>query len=98
MELMKQILDVKVERVSRLVNGKIDRLAKLAKELADPNQEEIQVTIQNRSVLSSCLDDESNSKHLKKEEVLAIVKDDWMEPFVRYLMYGKLPEEKSLKL
>ena len=44
---MKQIPDVKLERVLRSVNGKTDSLAKLAKELADPDQEEIQVTTRN---------------------------------------------------
>ena len=45
MKLMKQIPDVKLERVSRSVNGKANSLTKLAKELVDPNHEEVQVTI-----------------------------------------------------
>ena len=77
MELMKQIPDVKLERISRSVNGKADSLAKLAKELADPDQEEIQVTIRNRRVLSSCLNDgEFQNKHPVREETVMASEDD----------------------
>ncbi|XP_039138784.1 uncharacterized protein LOC120276118 [Dioscorea cayenensis subsp. rotundata] len=84
-ELLKQIPDVKLERVSKSINGKADSLAKLAKELADPDQEEIQVTIPNRRVLSSCFDEELENKKLRKEEILTVVEDDWREPFIKYL-------------
>lgn len=55
---MKQIPDVNLERVLRSVNGKADSLARLVKELADPNQKEIQVTIRNKRVLGSYFDEE----------------------------------------
>ncbi|XP_039131869.1 uncharacterized protein LOC120268610 [Dioscorea cayenensis subsp. rotundata] len=78
------------------INGKANSLAKLAKELADPDQEEIQVTIRNRRVLSSCFDEELEKTKLRKEEILTVVDDDWREPFIKYLKYGELPDEKSL--
>ena len=82
MELIKPIPNIKLERVSRSVNGKGDKLAKLAKKLADPDLEETQVTIQNRRVLSLCLDDEElQNKHPGREETLTTYEDDWMEPF-----------------
>ena len=99
MGLMKQIPNVKLERISRSVNGKADSLAKLAKELADPDQEEIQVTIRNRRVLSSCLDDERlQNKHPVREETLTASENNWREPFFKYLKYDELPEEKSLAM
>ena len=96
MELMKQIPDDKLERISRSVNGKADSIAKLAKDLAHSDQEEIQVTIRNRRVLSSCFDDEGlQNKYLVREETLTMSENDWREPFIKYLKYGKLSEEKS---
>ncbi|XP_039130895.1 uncharacterized protein LOC120267296 [Dioscorea cayenensis subsp. rotundata] len=76
-ELLKKILDVRMEKVSRSVNIKTDSLAKLAKELADLDQEEIQVTIRNKRVLSSCFDEELENKQIRKEEVLTVAEDDW---------------------
>ena len=74
-------------------------MAKLAKELADPDQEEIQVTIRNRRVLSSCFNnDELQKKHLVREATLAASKNDLKEPFIKYLKYGELPEDKSLAM
>ena len=90
---MKQVPDIKLERVSRSINGKVDSLANFVKELADPNQEEIQVTIRNRRVQSSCLDEESKNKHFIREKVLPIIEDDHREPFIRYLKCNELPEE-----
>ena len=99
MKLTKQIPDVKLDRISRLANGKVDSLAKLAKELADPNQEEIQITTRNRRAMSSCFDDEElQNKHPIREETLSVLKDDWGKFFIKYLKYGELPEEKSLAI
>ena len=94
---MKQIPDVKLEIISRSVNEKTDSLTKLAKELVDPDQQDIQVTIWNRKVLSSCLDDERlQNKHPVREETLTASENNWREPFFKYLKYDELPEEKFL--
>jgi ribonuclease HI len=52
MELMKKILYVSIEKVTRAVNGEADALAKLAKELGEPTEPEIHITVHNRRPLS----------------------------------------------
>jgi hypothetical protein len=54
MELMKKILYVSIEKVTRAVNGEADALAKLAKELGEPTELKIHITICNRRPLSLC--------------------------------------------
>ena len=49
--------------------------------------------------MSSCLNDaELQKKHLVREETLIASEDDWREPFIKYLKYGELPEDKSLAM
>ncbi|XP_020081405.1 uncharacterized protein LOC109705053 [Ananas comosus] len=92
--LMEKIPYVKIEKVSRAVNGKADALARLAKELADPTMDEVQITIRNRKILSPA--DLNPEKDTKEAEVATIdIEDDWREPFIDFLKYNKLPEEKS---
>nr|CAD1839650.1 unnamed protein product [Ananas comosus var. bracteatus] len=95
-ELMKEMLSVTLERVSRTVNGKADALARLAKELADPDLDEVHVTIKNRKILSPAnLNPEEESKEIQKANTLNIeVEDDWRESFINYFKYNELPKEK----
>ncbi|XP_020081530.1 uncharacterized protein LOC109705200 [Ananas comosus] len=95
-ELMKEIPNVTLERVSRAVNGKADALARLAKELADPNLDEVHVTIKNRMILSPTdLDLKEESKEIQKANALKIeVEDYWREPYLNYFKHNELPEEK----
>jgi ribonuclease HI len=48
MELMKKILYVSIEKVTRVVNDEADALAKLAKELGEPIEPEIHIIVRNR--------------------------------------------------
>ena len=41
-------------------------------------------------------DQESENKHPIREEVSSVVEGDWREPYLKYLKYRELPEEKSL--
>jgi hypothetical protein len=54
MELMKKIPYVSIEKVTRAVNGEVDALAKLTKELGEPTESEIHITVCNRRPLSLC--------------------------------------------
>jgi ribonuclease HI len=54
MELMRKILYVSIEKVTRAVNGEPNALAKLAKELGEPTEPEIHITVHNRRLLSLC--------------------------------------------
>jgi ribonuclease HI len=53
-ELMKKILYVSIEKVTRAVNGEADALAKLAKELSEPTEPKIHITVRNKRPLSLC--------------------------------------------
>jgi ribonuclease HI len=48
MELMKKILYMSIEKVTRVVNDEADALAKLAKELGEPIEPEIHIIVRNR--------------------------------------------------
>jgi ribonuclease HI len=48
MELMKKIMYVSIEKVTRVVNDEADALAKLAKELGEPIEPEIHIIVRNR--------------------------------------------------
>jgi ribonuclease HI len=48
MELMKKIPYMSIEKVTRVVNGKADALAKLAKELGEPTKPKNYITVRNR--------------------------------------------------
>ncbi|XP_020082158.1 uncharacterized protein LOC109705785 [Ananas comosus] len=95
-ELMNEIPNVTLERVSRAVNGKADALARLAKELADPDLDKVHVTIKNRKILSPTdLNLEEESKEIQKANTLKIeVENDWREPFINYFKHNELLEEK----
>ena len=56
---MNKIPNYRFERIPRACNGKADALARLAKELAGPNQDETQIIIRNQRIISpSSLDDD----------------------------------------
>jgi ribonuclease HI len=77
MEQMKKIPYVSIEKVTRAVNGEADALAKLAKELGEPTEPEIHITVRNRRPLSLCqtIDDERNEdvKPRKVEQQEAMI-------------------------
>jgi hypothetical protein len=49
---LKQIPHVTLENVSRAMNGRADALARVAKELSEPGENKLQITIRNRRPLS----------------------------------------------
>ncbi|KAJ0963333.1 hypothetical protein J5N97_028455 [Dioscorea zingiberensis] len=95
--LMKKIPQVQLKRVLRSENGEADSLAKVAKELANPDYEEIHITIRNRRPISTILDDDEEESAEGKAEVFTfeMPEEDWRQPFIEYLKYNKLPEDKS---
>ncbi|KAJ1696041.1 hypothetical protein LUZ63_012739 [Rhynchospora breviuscula] len=59
---MAKFTSISLEKVPRSLNGKADALARLANELSDPSQEEIQILVHRRRALSPCF------QQTKKEE------------------------------
>jgi Integrase zinc binding domain len=101
MELMKKIPYVSIEKVTRAVNGEADALAKLAKELGEPTEPEIHITVYNRRPLSLCqtTDDARNEyvgprKVEQQEAMITEEHDDWRQPFIEYFQHGTLPKDK----
>jgi ribonuclease HI len=82
MELMKKISYVSIEKVTRAVNGEVDALAKLAKELGEPTEPKIHITVRNRRPLSLCqtTDDKRNKdvgpKKAEQQEAIIIEEDN----------------------
>jgi hypothetical protein len=102
MELVKKISYVSIEKVTRAVNSEADALAKLAKELGEPTEPEIHITIRNRRPLSLCqiTSDAENenveSREAKQQEAMIIEEDDdWRQPFIEYFQHGTLPKDKK---
>ncbi|KAJ0962342.1 hypothetical protein J5N97_030170 [Dioscorea zingiberensis] len=95
--LMKKIPQIQLRRVLRSENREADSLAKVAKELTNPNYEEIHITIRNRRPISTILDDDEEESDGGRAEVftLEMPEEDWRQPFIEYLKYDKLPEDKS---
>ncbi|KAJ1700984.1 hypothetical protein LUZ63_000763 [Rhynchospora breviuscula] len=51
---MAKFASITLEKVPRSLNGKADALVRLANELSDPSQEEIQILVHRRRALSPC--------------------------------------------
>ncbi|XP_020675309.2 uncharacterized protein LOC110094419, partial [Dendrobium catenatum] len=93
MELLCLIPEVTLVRVPRSENGRADALAKLAKELANPNGNPVSIVVQYRQAL--CPADLSSPDQTLT--VCAVEEEsDWRVPFVEYLKRGKLPDDRSL--
>ena len=100
MALLEQIPDVILSRVPRSDNGRADALAKLAKEMAVPQDQTVTVTVQSRLVLSPASLEHSDVSLIVPEPGQATFSvdqgSDWRQPFIEYLHRGVLPSEKSL--
>jgi hypothetical protein len=101
MELMKKISYVSIEKVARAVNGKVDALAKLTKELGEPTEPEIHITVRNRRPLSLCQttndarnEDVGPRKVEHREAMITEEDDDWRQPFIEYFQHNTLPKDK----
>ncbi|XP_020688552.2 uncharacterized protein LOC110103982 [Dendrobium catenatum] len=93
MELLSLISEVTLAKVPRSKNRKAYALAKLAKELADPTRNPVSIIVQYRQAL--CPADLSSLNQTLA--VFAVDEEsDWREPFIEYLKYGRLPDDKSL--
>lgn len=69
-QLRLQIPKVQFQRIKRSLNNKASASAKLAKELAEHNLVEIQVTVRNRRILTLVFLEEESSQPLLVEEVM----------------------------
>jgi ribonuclease HI len=101
MELMKKIMYVSIEKVMRAINGEADALAKLTKELGEPTEPEIHITVRNRRPLSLCQttndarnEDTEPRKMEQQEAMITEEDDDWRQPFIEYFQHGTLPKDK----
>ncbi|XP_028550146.1 uncharacterized protein LOC114579513 [Dendrobium catenatum] len=78
-------------------NGKADALAKLAKEMANSQENPILITIQNRHALApASLQDNEGKETLESFHISD--ESDWREPFITYFKEGRLPDDKSIAL
>jgi hypothetical protein len=100
-ELMKKIPYVSIKKVTRAVNGEVDALAKLTKELGEPTEPEIYITVRNRRLLSLCQttndtrnEDVGPRKVEHQEAMITEEDDDWRQPFIEYFQHGTLPKDK----
>jgi ribonuclease HI len=101
MELMKKIPYVSIENVTRAINSEADALAKLAKELGEPTEPKICITVRNRRSLSLCqtIDDARNEdaepRKVEQREAMITEEDgDWRQPFIEYFQHCTLPKDK----
>lgn len=91
------------ERVSRALNGRADALARVAKELAEPNEDNICIRVRNRTCLASCFPRKESTplEESKCEdssaEVSTVEDGDWRQPFISYFQNGELPRERAAK-
>ena len=110
LELMKGIPEIIYEKVSRATNGKADALARVAKELCEPEDTEVHITVRNRRPLFPHFNDETErSRRSQKcdasgslgepvaETMTAQSEVDWRQPFLDYFKHGTLPQEKSMQ-
>lgn len=67
-ELMKEIPEVTYEKISRAANGKADALARVAKELCEPDDTEVHITVRNRRPLFSYFSDENQGNDALQEQ------------------------------
>lgn len=81
---------------------KADALARVAKELSEPNGDDVHIVVRNRRCLASCFStpEWGHQSELKEKDDLAeilVVKteDDWRQHFLEYFKHGKLPQDKS---
>jgi Integrase zinc binding domain len=102
MELMKKIPYMSIEKVTRVVNGEADALAKLAKELGEPTELETHIVVRNRRSLSLCqtideaIDEDIGPRKVEYQEAMITEEDDdWRQPFIEYFQHGTLPKDKK---
>jgi Integrase zinc binding domain len=102
MELMKKILYVSIEKVTRAVNGEADVLAKLAKELGEATEPEIHIIVRNRRTLSLCqTTDDANNEDIGprrveyQEAMITEEDDDCRQLFIEYFRHGTFPKDKK---
>ena len=84
--------DVSIEHVPRGNNGRADALAKLASTLMMPG-EKVHVPVCQNWIIPPILEDSEGGEENNVVEVYEIEKEDWRQPLVDYLKYGKLPHE-----
>ncbi|XP_078153726.1 uncharacterized protein LOC144548890, partial [Carex rostrata] len=105
-ELMQEIPDITYGKITRASNGKADALARIAKELCEPEDDEIHISIKNKRPLAPCLLNQdqkevlpqgSGSNDTLSEVAMVSQEKDWRQPFVNFLKSGILPEEKSAR-
>jgi ribonuclease HI len=104
-ELMKEIPEVTYVKITRASNGKADALARVAKELCEPDNDEVHIIVKNRQPLSPHFSKEvqredtfQNRRILdnpQAESLIAEKEEDWRQPFTDYFQHGILPKEKS---
>ena len=89
--------NITLEHLPRKDNKQADALAKLASTLVLPDQE-MQIPICQKWVIPPIFDDEDdNEGNVNAISIFEIDKEDWRQPLIDYLLYGKLPEDPHRK-
>ena len=91
LELAKQIPVIHFTKITRAMNSRADALARIAKELSEPNGSEIQVVIHGRRPLSNSIETQAEVYHITEAQE----DEDWRQPFIKYFQDGTLPEDKA---
>ncbi|KAJ1700974.1 hypothetical protein LUZ63_000753 [Rhynchospora breviuscula] len=73
LKLMAKLTSITLEKVPRSLNGKTDALARLANELSDPDQEEIQILVHRRSSLSPCFQETEGGEEEEETTFVDII-------------------------
>ncbi|KAK3004298.1 hypothetical protein RJ639_018394 [Escallonia herrerae] len=92
-QLLSQFRKVQIFHIRRGVNARADSLVGLATSMTLPDNKTITITVGERRVLQPL----NQVPQLEPVFIINMIENvkDWREPFINYLLYGRLPEEKA---
>ena len=84
MSLLEQIPSITLIHIPQSFNSKADALAKLAKELSNPEEDPIFVFVQQKQILSPiCVD----NNPYQQISIIKEQEDNWRQVFIEYLRH-----------
>ncbi|GAA0147888.1 hypothetical protein LIER_36602 [Lithospermum erythrorhizon] len=102
LKLMESIKDFSIEHVPRLLNKQANYLASLASALA-VYEKEIRIPVCQNWVVPPMFENRKDAYESSGDDETLVVSvceidgEDWRQPLINYLQYGKLPDENSKK-